>query len=231
MGNNEMVGPFGAATVFGAKAPPLEMTRLNLAIQKTRLGQLLVNLGRKLKGAGASPAWGGMEMFVGNELHVDDPRKEVVYQNFSRNLDDIVQTGIGSGANILLNTVAVNLKDCAPFASLINSNLPAADHARFDQLFQDGMRAEGQGDLTGAVRQFAAAAQLDAHDAELQFRWAESLDGLKDPAAREHFQLACDDDALPFRTDSRLNSIIREEAKKNGQRSSDFVRCRRRARR
>jgi hypothetical protein len=50
MGNNEMVGPFGAAMVFGAKAPPLGFVRLNLAIQKTRVGQLLVDIGRKLHG-------------------------------------------------------------------------------------------------------------------------------------------------------------------------------------
>ncbi len=50
MGNNEMVGPFGAATVFGAKAPPLALIRLNLAIQKTRLGQLLANLSRQIAG-------------------------------------------------------------------------------------------------------------------------------------------------------------------------------------
>ena len=52
MGNNEMVGPFGAATVFGAKAPPLGFVRLNLAIQRTRIGQLLVDMSRKLKGKG-----------------------------------------------------------------------------------------------------------------------------------------------------------------------------------
>jgi hypothetical protein len=105
-----MVGPFGAATVFGAKAPPLALIRLNLAIQKTRLGQLLVNLGRKLKGENAAAtSWGGMEMFVGNQIPADDPRKAVVYQNFSRNLHDIVTPGLNSGAKILLNTVAVNL--------------------------------------------------------------------------------------------------------------------------
>ena len=32
-------------------------------------------------------------MFVGNQLPVDDPRKEIVYQNFSRNLQDIVRAG------------------------------------------------------------------------------------------------------------------------------------------
>ena len=210
MGNNEMVGPFGAATVFGAKAAPLPLIRLNLAIQRTRMGQLLANLGRKLKGASAgAPSWGGMEMFVGNQLPVDDPRKEIVYKNFSRNLHDIVKTGLGSGAKILLNTVAVNLKDCAPFASLVNSNLPPADRAQFDQFFKMGVQAEEQGVFATAAHQFESAARFDPTDAELQFRWGESLLRLTNfAAAREHLQSACDDDALPFRTDSRLNALI-----------------------
>jgi tetratricopeptide (TPR) repeat protein len=210
MGNNEMVGPFGAATVFGAKAPPLPIIRLNLAIQKTRLGQLLANLGRKLKGGNANaPSWGGMEMFVGNQLPVDDPRKEMVYQNFSRNLHDIVKTGLDSGAKILLNTVAVNLKDCAPFASLVNSNLPPADRAKFDRFVKMGVQAGEQGSFAAAARQFESASGFDPTDAELQFRWGESLLQMTNfAAAREHLQSACDDDALPFRTDSRLNALI-----------------------
>src|ERR1039457_2936524 len=208
MGNNEMVGPFGAATVFGAKAPPLGFVRLNLAIQKTRVGQLLVDIGRKLHGKNSNASWGGMKMFPGNQLRADDPRKEVVYQNFSRNLHDIVKAGLDSGAKILLNTVAVNLKDCAPFASLVNSNLPTADRAQFDQLFTDGVQAEDQGNFAEAAQKFESAAKLDPKVAELQFRWGESLFRLTNAAAaREHFQLACDDDALPFRADSRINAI------------------------
>jgi tetratricopeptide (TPR) repeat protein len=210
MGNNEMVGPFGAATVFGAKTPPLAMIRLNLAIQQTRLGQLLANLGRKLKGGSANaPSWGGMEMFVGNQLPVDDPRKKIVYKNFSRNLHDIVKAGLDSGAKILLNTVAVNLKDCAPFASLVNSNLPPADRVQFEQFLTNGVQAEDRRDFAEAARQFESAATLDPDFAELQFRWGESLLQLTNvAAAREHLQSACDDDALPFRTDSRLNTLI-----------------------
>ena len=216
MGNNEMVGPFGAATVFGAKTPPLGLIRLNLAIQKTRLGQLLVNLARKFKGANANPSWGGMEMFVGNQLPAEDPRKEIVYKNFSRNLHAIVKAGLDSGASILLNTVAVNLKDCAPFASMINSNLPSAQRAQYDQFFTEGVQAEAQGDFLAAAQRFDSAAQLDPLVAELQFRWGESLLALTNLAgAREHFQLACDDDALPFRADSRINAIIRNEPSKN----------------
>jgi len=210
MGNNEMVGPFGAATVFGAKAPPLPAIRLNLAIQETRLGQWLVAAGRKLKGDGAkNPSWGGMEMFTGNQLPADDPRKEVVYQNFSRNLQAIVQAGLGSGAKILLNTMAVNLRDCAPFGSLTNVNLTAAERAQFGGLYAAGCAAETQGDFGAAARKFAAAARLDPQCADVQYHWGRSLLALTNAAAaREHFQLACDDDALPFRTDSRINALI-----------------------
>jgi tetratricopeptide (TPR) repeat protein len=156
-----------------------------------------------------------MKMFPGNQLRADDPRKEVVYQNFSRNLHDIVKAGLDSGAKILLNTVAVNLKDCAPFASLVNSNLPTADRAQFDQLFTDGVQAEDQGNFAEAAQKFESAAKLDPKVAELQFRWGESLFRLTNAAAaREHFQLACDDDALPFRADSRINAIIRNEQQK-----------------
>jgi tetratricopeptide (TPR) repeat protein len=215
MGNNEMLGPFGAATVFGAKAPPLGFVRLNLAIQRTRIGQLLVNIGRKLKGKNSNASWGGMKMFLGNQLRADDPRKEVVYQNFERNLHDIVRAGLDSGAKILLNTVAVNLKDCPPFASLINSNLPAADRAQFDKLYSEACQAQSQTNFVEAAQKFEQAARLDAQFPELQFRWGECLARMTNfAAAREHFQKACDDDTLPFRADSRVNGAIQETGRR-----------------
>ena len=51
--------------------------------------------------------------------------------------------------------------------------------------------------------------------AELQFHWGEALLAQTNLAgAREHFQLACDNDALPFRADSRINAAIRAEGEK-----------------
>src|SRR5579859_5582675 len=44
MGNNEVVGPFGAGTVFGQQAPPLPLIRADLALKTMRLGQLLDTL-------------------------------------------------------------------------------------------------------------------------------------------------------------------------------------------
>jgi tetratricopeptide (TPR) repeat protein len=218
MGNNEMVGPFGAATVFGAQAPPLALVRLSLAIQETRVGQLLMAVARQIRGRAATPAsWGGMEMFLGSRLPPDAPRKQTVYHNFQRNLHDIVQAGLDSGAKIVLNTVAVNLRDCPPFASLSNSNLPPADRARFEQLYAEGVAASAQSNAALATQRFEQAAKFDPQYAELQYRWGQSPEATNGAGAREHLQRACDADALPFRADSRINGLIREEGTKRAK--------------
>ena len=206
MGNNEMVGPFGAATVFGAQAPPLALVRLSLAVQRTRSGQLLMNLARKLRGKAASASsWGGMEMFIGNQLPPDSPRKQTVYSNFQRNLHDIIQAGLGSGAKILLNTVAVNLKDCPSlFASISQHATPLP--------------------ATSAQSNYATAAKLDTNNADAHYGWGQSL--LQEtnlPSAREQLQAACDMDALPFRTDSRINALVRQEAVNRANANLSFL--------
>jgi tetratricopeptide (TPR) repeat protein len=212
MGNNEMIGPFGAATVFGAKAPPWPVVRLGLALQTTRVGQMLMELSRKLKGNAAGPGvWGGLQMFLGNQLAPNDPHKEVVYKNFQRNLQDILRAGRDTHAAILLNTVAVNLKDCPPFASLPSTSLAPADREKFDRLCAEGRGAEANSQWDKAVECFEKAVLLDPEMAEAQFRLGESFLRLNDAGhAAVHFQKACDCDALPFRADSRINQIIRQ---------------------
>ena len=212
MGNNEMVGPFGAATVFGAQAPPWQLVRLNLAIQKLRLGQLMAEVGRKIHGINSSPAsWAGMKMFAANLVSSADPRKQRVYGNFERNLRDIVQTGLDAGAHILLSTVAVNLKDCPPFGSLISSNLSVGDRDRVGQLMAGGNTLAGQGEYQAAGQCYAQADQYHPQSAELEFRLGGCLLQLTNrSAARLHFQTAVDLDCLPFRADSRINVTIAE---------------------
>ena len=62
-----------------------------------------------------------MQLFMKQRVAPGDSSKEVVYGNFKRNLADILEAGRRSGAKVLLNSVAVNLKDCAPFASITNA--------------------------------------------------------------------------------------------------------------
>ncbi len=214
MGNNEMVGPFGAATVFGAQAPPLTVIRLGLALQETRVGQLLALLGRKLNVKSEHRrAWGGMRMFTEDRVSPRDPRREKVYGNFQANLHDILKVGLDSGASVLLSTVAVNLKDCPPFASVINTNLPSAERARLNTLTADAANLVGQGRTAEAAAACEQAARIAPEAADVQFEWAECLSRQGDSGgARSHFELASGLDALPFRTDSRLNGLIADEA-------------------
>jgi tetratricopeptide (TPR) repeat protein len=210
MGNNEMVGPFGVATVFGAKTPPMAFVRLNLAIQKTRTGQLMMAGLRRLSGKKEkSAAWGGMEMFLQNQIGPEDARKETVYHHFNANLREMLRAGLGSGARIVLNTVAVNLKDCPPFASLNDSNLTSTARAEFNAIYAKAATAESQGRPAEAAQFYEQASKANGRFAELQYRWGSCLLQLTNVAeARKHLQLACDSDALPFRTDTRINESI-----------------------
>ncbi len=215
MGNNEMVGPFGTATVFGAQSSlPLAVVRAKLAVLRTRTGQWLASMARHLKErrASASP-WGGLEMFARNRIRPDDPRKETVYRNFQGNLRDMVKAGLGSGTKIILSTMAVNLRDCPPLASMPSPGLPAADRSACDRFFAEACRAQDQADFPGAAKAFEQAAALDPHWAELQYRWGQCLLQMTNfAAAHEHFQLACDADAIPARANSRINGLIRQTA-------------------
>ena len=107
--------------------------------------------------------------------------------------------------------------DCPPFASAADPGLPPAQRETFEQSCAEGARAEEQGRWAEAVGRYEQAAALDPRFAELQFHWGACLLHLAHTnSAGEHLQLACDNDALPFRADSRINEIIREEARRMG---------------
>ena len=211
MGNNEMVGPFGAATVFGLQAPPLWLIKAQLEMKRLRLVQALMEVSQRFQKAGSvSAGWHGMEMFMQNQVPPNDPRRQRVFGNFERNLAEILNTGLASGAKVVLSTVAVNLKDCPPFG-----NLPPTDRPAYEQHLQEGAIAETQGRLADAQLAFQQATELCPQAAETQFRLGRCLlhqtNGM---AARSHFQQAVDTDTLPFRADSRINESIRSAARK-----------------
>jgi len=211
MGNNEVVGPFGAGTVFGAQSPPLSFIRATLALKSLRTGQLLDAL---IKHAQDSPAkmteWGGMEMFLEQQVHAADSRMPGVYQHFKRNLADILRAGQRAGVGVVVSTVAVNLQNCAPFASSLRAGLSGDPLAKWNEAYQLGVKEQEAGRLANAAEHFSNAASLDDTFAELRFRQGQCAEALgKLPEAREHFQAARDFDTLRFRCDRRLNEIVR----------------------
>lgn len=165
-GNNEVIGPFGPAGVFAPFVRTEAGVRAAVWTKGTRTGQWLASLGRHDRPAG----WGGMAMFLQQQVAADDPRLDAVRAHFRANLRAIAASGRAAGATTLLCTVATNQRDFAPFLSA---------NGEAERVYQEGRAA--------------VAAGRDAEAAPL-------------------FQRALDLDLLRFRTDSRLNQVIRDLA-------------------
>jgi tetratricopeptide (TPR) repeat protein len=214
LGNNEVVGPFGAGTVFGSQTMPLPLIRAGFALKATRIGQLFDTLrGAARKTDAGSGEWEGMRMFVKYKVAGSDPRLGAVYENFGQNLKGIIAAGRNSGAKIVLSPVAVNLKDCAPFASLHRPDVSESRLNEWQRLFDAGVKAQASGDFRQAATDYDQVEQIDDSFAELRFRRGQCTLALNDAgAAQKEFAAARDLDALRFRCDSRLNDVIRQQA-------------------
>lgn len=210
MGNNEMVGPYGAGTVFGGNAPSQEIVKGLLFLKSTRIGQLLGQLITRVRGQSDIPqSWEGIEMFSENLLGHDNPKRLKAYENFSKNLDDILSVGRAAGVPVVLSTVATNLKDCSPFASL-HSIQPGAELQDWERWFQEGIELEEAEAFESALQAYAKAAAIDPQYAELYYRIGISHLALGDTVqAAKAFARARDHDALAVRADTRINAIIR----------------------
>ena len=112
-----------------------------------------------------------------------------VYDHFARNLSDIITPGSRSGAGIVVSTVAVNLKDCAPFASAHRPGLCEADKAKWEQLYRNGINAQAADKIGEAAEWYREAAQIDDVSrsfifvrAGVRWRWA------KPPERKNNFR-------------------------------------------
>jgi tetratricopeptide (TPR) repeat protein len=211
MGNNEMIGPFGCISKFGAQAPPGSFIRANLLLKTTRVGQAMDALVFQLRRGRQPPLeWGGMSIWEGQEVHAEAPSTARVYEHFEENLRAILHVGRRAGVPIILCPVANNLKDCAPFSSRHAAALTAEQLKAWQTAYQQGLVLEGQGSFTEASVCYERALALDRQFADLCFRAARCSLALGHAAqAQSLFREARDRDALQFRADSRINEIIR----------------------
>jgi tetratricopeptide (TPR) repeat protein len=207
-GNNEVVGPYGPGSALTSSSPALPVVRASIFVRSSRLGQIVTQTG--------SPRseWRGMEMFLDKQVRADSPTLQRTYKNFESNLKEIVAAGIGSGARVLLSTVATNLRDSAPFGSLHRPGLTPDALKSWSARVQHGNELEASQSFAEALKLYYSAAQIDDEYAELAFRIARCESALGDyAAAKDHYTRARDLDTLRFRADSRINEIIRATAK------------------
>lgn len=214
MGNNEVVGPYGAGTVFAPLSESLSFVRFDMAFKATRTGQLLMNFLGSVKPRKDTPkVWLGLEMFLAKQVQLGDRRLEAVYKHFRRNLEDIKRIAHKSDTKIIFSTVASNLKDCPPFASLHRTDLTEAKKKKWNDIYQQGVTKEAGGDYADAIQRYLEAAEIDDHYADLQYRLGRCFWAMGEyEKARDRFINARDLDTLRFRADTRINQIIRDIA-------------------
>lgn len=214
LGNNEVIGPFGPGTVF-SRFSNLWFVHLRIFLSSTRLWQLASTVSQSIIKSNRIPAgWGGMKMFLQHKIRFDDPKMTQVYLNFQDNLREICKTARRSGARVVLCTVASNLKNCGPFYSMHRPDLSPDALKQWERYYQHAVDLQNQGHYQPALDLLAKAASLDSTSANMHFRMAQCLDALGQfDKARQHYIDARDYDGLRFRTDSRLNQIIREVAR------------------
>jgi tetratricopeptide (TPR) repeat protein len=206
-GNNEVVGPYGPGTALTSSAMSLPVIRASIFGRSTRIGQLLTKVGTQKR------EWGGMEMFLDKQVRASSPLMQYAYANFDSNLRDTIAVAQRSGARVIVSTVATNLKDCAPFASLHREDLKPDDLRLWTELVQQGADLEASRAYDEALKPYLAAEKIDGDYAELEFRigrvfWQQG----NYAAAKEHFTRARDLDTLRFRADSKINDINRSAA-------------------
>ena len=215
LGNNEVIGPYGAGTVLTPVAPSLSLIRSSLAMQSTRVGQLITQwVAWGVAGDAERPQeWRGMQMFLERQVRAGDPKLETTYRNFEANLQDICHVAPKGGVPVVVSTVAANLKDCPPFASMHRPNLSEDDLRRWDDIYRKGVALESEGRIVEASKHYEDAANLDGEFAELAFRRGRCFGRMGDfDRAREFYKRSRDLDTLRFRADQRINEIIRRVA-------------------
>lgn len=214
LGNNEVVGPYGAGSMLSSFNSNVSIIQAGLFVRSTRIGQMIHATKQRISGKNdIFKSWGGMEMFLGHTVQKNDPRLEKVYSNFQENLKNVCNLINRKGAQIILCTVPSNLKDSPPFASLHRNSLSKSDKLIWDSLYQEGSTCENDGEYNKALRYYSRALAIDSMYADLSFRIGRCHWELGNyTKAIDYYRSAREEDALRFRADTRINTIIRKLA-------------------
>ncbi|MBN2593421.1 MAG: tetratricopeptide repeat protein, partial [Sedimentisphaerales bacterium] len=211
LGNNEVVGPYGAGTVFSTMSTSISAIRMGIALKATKLGQLVTNLLESVSGDNTPKIWHGMGMFLEKQIRAEDAGLEIVYKHFRKNLQDIRHLAGSKGIKTIFCTVPCNLKESPPFASLHKPSLTDADKKSWNEIYQCGVKYETDGNFAEAIKLYLKAAEIDDKYADLQFRLGRCYWEIGEyENARAGYVLARELDTLRFRADTHINEILRD---------------------
>jgi hypothetical protein len=216
-GNDEVAGPYGPAAGHGRwhhRGPTADLMRL---FSRTRQAQLFMAAVNRLFPARVDlNVWRSQEpISLRGRMDPDDPRLHSSLQAFRRNLRAILRQAAQVSPAVVVCTVPVNLRDCAPFATSFLRDEAAAQEVR--ENLRAARAAETATNRFEAARLYSEAIRRHPDHAEALFRAARmALREERFAEAAALFSRARDADALRLRADSRINAVIREGAAQAG---------------
>ena len=164
LGNNEVIGPLGPAN------PGSESGGFRTTLLKTQTGQMMSRL---LRRNSQQLHWSGMEAYL-KPISWGSPELENVYSNFEQNVTEIFQHGQDSGAQVLLSTVAVNLRTCSPLHPE-GKALQAWEEGEFATARdQDTYRFRADSQINDKIRQIGKATEAELIDIDQNFTQREA---------------------------------------------------------
>ncbi len=191
IGNNEVVGPYGPGTVFKPFSGWRSVTQARVLATRLRLAQLLKSaFGLSEGNSRDAGEWKGLEMFSERPLAADDPRLDTVRSQFRDNIREILGIARRAGAEAVLCTVAVNLRDCPPFSgpdagALYSNGLALAASGDFGAAYKafelardsDTLRVRADSGINEILRELGAAGQPGVHFVDIERRFRGICDG------------------------------------------------------
>lgn len=221
VGNNEVIGPFGPASVFTPFMASPVWVNLTVALRKSKIGQVITHF---IASSSGKNEWGGMQMFLDQSISEHDPRLKGVYRLYHHNLTKIVESASKASSDVLLCNVPTNTRDFAPFLTATSKGIPEQASQKCNSLVVQGDDA-----LTGfheedALGFYRSAYEICPNNADIVYRIGRTLLSLNQTKeAKSSLERARDLDALRFRADSRLNEIVRNISEKKDCRFADLV--------
>jgi tetratricopeptide (TPR) repeat protein len=187
-GHNEVIGPFGPASIFGEYGHSVPVVRLLIALRHSRIGQGVVRIIKRFDGQDDGlPPWGGLDEFMELALFPGDPALEKMYRQSRSNFRAMLQRAARKRVPVLVVNPAVNLTDWPP----LRSHYPSVPDATALESFRAGNPAA----ISSAWQAYRLAQRLHK-EGEWNEKW-------------KLYRLALDLDGARFRADSRMMDILK----------------------
>lgn len=143
-----------------------------------------------------------------DESVIPETERQAVIESFRSQLDEVLARLASSGIPAIVSTQAGNYADWEPNRSVCKANVVPES---FGQQVELGYALESRGDFRGAVAEYREALAICDSVAELHFRVASCLRQLGESAAAwDEFERAVDEDGMPLRAGSAINTAIRQ---------------------